>query len=270
MDATAVVAILLVVATAVLAALLLSSRRERAQLRDALEDKARDLERLQTSFARFAPEEIVERIIAGGVSTRGERIEVTALFADLVGFTAFSERLEPYLLVRILNGYFERMSRAITGHRGHISTFVGDGVLALFGALQPNPWQADDALHAALAMREELAAYNNELEKDGLPTLAVGIGLHRGLGVAGLVGSRDLMQFTLIGRTVNLAARVQTLTRQYEVDILVTRAVRDHLDPRFTLEELPATEVRGIAEPVAIYAATGFNTGDETLSNKSV
>jgi adenylate cyclase len=66
------------------------------------------------------------------------------------------------------------------------------------------------------------------------------------------------MQFTLIGRTVNLAARVQTLTRQYGVDILVTRAVRDRLDPRFTLEELPATEVRGIAEPVAIYAALGF------------
>jgi adenylate cyclase len=258
MGAASILSVLLALVTTVLVTLVLSSRRERARLHEALEGKARDLERLQASFSRFAPEEIVERIIASGVSTRGERIEVTALFADLVGFTALSERLEPFVLVGILNGYFERMSRAITDHRGHVSTFIGDGLLALFGALQPNPWQANDALHAALAMRDELAAYNAELEKDGLPTLAVGIGLHRGPGVAGLVGSRDLMQFTLIGRTVNLAARVQTLTRQYGVDILVTRAVRDRLDPRFTLEELPATEVRGIAEPVAIYAALGF------------
>lgn len=258
MGALSVLVLGLALVMALLGSLLVTSRREGARLREALEGKSADLERLQTSFARFAPEEIVERIIAGGVSTRGERIEVTALFADLVGFTALSERLDPHVLVHILNGYFERMSRAITEHRGHVSTFVGDGILALFGALQPNPWQANDALHAALAMREELVAYNRELEKDGLPTLALGIGLHRGPGVAGLVGSRDLMQFTLIGRTVNLAARVQTLTRQYDVDILVTGSVRDALDPRFMLEELPATEVRGIAEPVAIYAAVAF------------
>lgn len=255
---TLFVAVLLVLVVVSLALRLRSSQRERARLREALERKSDDLQRLQTAFSRFAPEEIVERIIASGVTTRGERSEVTALFADLVGFTELSERLEPDVLVTILNGYFERVSRAICNHRGHISTFIGDGVLALFGALQPNPWQANDAMHAALAMREALATYNLELEKDGLPTLAVGIGLHRGLGVAGLVGSRDLMQFTFIGRTVNLAARVQTLTRQYGVDILVTDAVRDQLDPRFTLKELPPTEVRGIAEPVAIYAALGF------------
>jgi len=251
---------LAVCAIVVLLMLARSGDRERARLHRALEAKSADLERLQTAFARFAPEEIVERVIAGGVTTRGERTEVTALFADLVGFTELSERLEPDVLVTILNGYFERMSRAITEHRGHVSTFVGDGVLALFGALQPNPWQANDAVHAALAMRRELVEYNRELKDRGLPELAVGIGLHRGLGVAGLVGSRELMQFTFIGRTVNLAARVQTLTRQYDVDILVTSAVREQLDPRFVLEELPPTEVRGIAEPVAIYAAEGISS----------
>ena len=254
-----VLVLLLVCTSAILATLVRSGRRERARLRDALEVKSSSLERLQTSFARFAPEEIVERIIAGGVSTRGERVMVTALFADLVGFTALSEQLEPDVLVRILNGYFERMSRAITDHRGHVSTFVGDGILALFGALQPNPWQANDALHAALAMRDELASYNRELQDDGLPTLAIGVGLHRGIGVAVLVVSRDLIQFTLIGRTVNLAARVQTLTRQYGVDILITSAVQEHLDQRFLLNPQPATEVRGIAEPVAIYSAVGFD-----------
>ncbi len=234
------------------------SRQERVRLRRALEAKSGDLERLQLSFSRFAPEEVVESVIASGVTTHGERKEVTALFADLVGFTALSESLEPSVLVRILNGYFERMSQAITGHRGHVSTLVGDGILALFGALQPNPWQGDDALHAALAMREELSAYNRELEQEGLSTLSIGVGLHRGWGVAGLVGSRDLMQFAFVGRIVNLAARVQDLTRQYRVDILLTDAVRKTLDPRFKLRELPATPVRGVAEPVAIFAAESF------------
>ena len=235
------------------------SRAQLVKLRTALRAKSADLENLQLAFERFAPEEIVERIIATGVSSHGERKEVTVLFADLVGFTQISERTDADVLVRILNGYFERMSRAITDHRGHISTLIGDGILALFGALEPNPWQGNDALHAALAMRAELESYNRELEAEGLPTLSVGIGLHRGSGVAGLVGSRELMQFTLVGRIVNLAARVQDLTRSFEVDILLTRAVKETLDARFVLHELPPTSVRGIAEPVPIFAAESFS-----------
>ena len=249
-----------VLLSAVLGYLLWRSRAQLKRLESALDAKSSDLEHLQTSFSRFAPEEVVERVIASGISTHGERKEVTALFADLVGFTALSENTEPTVLVRILNGYFERMSRAITDHRGHVSTLIGDGILAFFGSLQPNPWQGNDAVHAALAMRRELADYNRELEKEGLPKLSIGIGLHRGTGVAGLVGSRDLMQFAFVGRIVNLAARVQDLTRQYQLDILLTRAVQETLDPRFKLRELPATPVRGIAEPVVIFAAEGFES----------
>jgi adenylate cyclase len=242
-----------------LAYLLWRGSREMGRLRRALEAKSVDLEHLQTSFARFAPQEVIERVITRGVSTHGERKEVTALFADLVGFTTLSESVEPGVLVRILNGYFERMSRAITEHQGHVSTFIGDGILAFFGALQPNPWQGNDAVHAAaLAMRRELAAYSRELRKEGLPELSIGVGIHRGAGVAGLVGSRDLMQFAFVGRIVNVAARVQDLTRQYHVDILLTRAVQETLDPRFKLRELPPTPIRGIVEPVLIFAAEGF------------
>jgi adenylate cyclase len=232
--------------------------REAAALRVRLRSAAADLENLQRSFGRFAPEEIVERVIARGVATGGERKEVTALFADLVGYTALSERLEPAVLVRILNGYFERMSRAIRAHRGHVSALIGDGMLALFGALEPDPWQSNEAAHAALAMCAELEAYNRELAAEGLPSLAIGIGLHRGVGVAGLVGSRDLIQYAFVGRTINVAARVQDLTRRHDADILVTRELREWLDPRFRLRELPPADVRGIAEPVAIFAVDGY------------
>jgi class 3 adenylate cyclase len=249
------------VALGVMALWVWRASAERRRLRRRLRAAAQELERLQHSFARFAPTEIIEEIIASGVATGGERKEVTALFADLVGFTALSETTEPRVLLRILNGYFERMSRAITEHRGHVSTFIGDGILALFGALQPNPWQANDAARAALAMRRELESYNEELAREGLPTLALGIGIHRGLGVAGLVGSRDLMQFAFVGRIVNLAARVQDLTRIYDGDILATRAVREALDPRFSLRSMPLAEVRGVEKPVETWAVDDLATG---------
>lgn len=241
-----------------LGAWLWRSRREVARLRQRAEAAACNLETLQTSFSRFTPDEVIERVIASGVSTSGERKEVTALFADLVGFTALSESLEPAALVQILNGYFERMSRAITQHRGYVSTFLGDGILALFGALQPNPWQGNDAAQAALAMRRELEDYNKELADRGLPSLGIGVGLHRGTGVAGLVGSRELMQYAFVGRTVNVAARVQDLTRSCDADILVTEAVREGLDPRFVVRPMAAAALRGIEKPVVTYAVERF------------
>jgi len=244
----------------VLVFLLYRSQRAVQRLSRHLESAAARLQNMQASFSRFAPDEVIERVIANGVTSHGEKKEVTVLFADLVGFTALSERVEPTVLVRILNGYFESMSRAISDNRGHVSTFIGDGILALFGAHQPNPWQADDAVRAALAMRAGLAAYNQELSREGLPNLRIGIGLHRGEGVAGLVGSRDLMEFAFVGRTVNVAARVQELTRQYATDIILTDTLLATLGSSFRTRVLPATPVKGLANPVRIHAVEGQAT----------
>lgn len=235
------------------AAALWRAWREVSRLRSRLERSAEELEHLQQSFRRFAPAEVIEDLIRGSGSAPQKR-EVTVLFADIVGFTALSERLEPAVLVRVLNGYFERMSRAIASHRGHVSKFIGDGVLALFGALAPNPWQTDDAVRAALAMRAALAQYNRDLEAEGLPRLAVGIGIERGMAIAGLLGSSDLMEFTVVGRTVNLAARVQSVTREHGCDVLVTDTVRRALAPEFALRPLPAVTLKGLAQPIAVHA----------------
>ncbi len=237
----------------------LRGRAKARELTRRLDVAALQLERLQVSFGRFAPDEVIEQIIARGVPTQGEKKEVTILFADLVGFTALSEAVEPSQLVRILNGYFEYMAPAIRGHRGYLASLTGDGILALFGALEANPWQADDAVHAALAMRRELAAYNTVLAAEGLEPLALGIGLHRGSGVAGLVGSQDLMAFTVVGRTINLASRVQDLTRDFDASIIITGSLREVIDSRFECRPLPATRVKGIAEPISIYAVDGWS-----------
>ena len=233
--------------------------RQNRTLKAQLQAIANDLQHLQQSCARLVPAGVLQHLIADGVkagieTAAHERKVVTVLFADLVGSTAMSDRLEPAVLARVLNGYFQRMSDAIHEHRGHVAHFLGDGIVAYFGALQPNPWQCNDAVHAALAMRAALREYNVELEREGLPPLSLGIGIDRGLGLVGLVGSRERMEYDFVGRTVNVAARVQTLTRIHQADILVTEALRDELDARFVLSPMPAEFVKGIAEPVLTYA----------------
>ena len=176
------IAALLVVAV-LLAALYRQSRRA-ADLQLQLDAAAIELQHLQEACSRLAPAGVVQRLVAGGPGaeseTAAERKVVTALFADLVGYTAMSERLEPAVLARVLNGYFQRASDAIHEHRGHVSTFLGDGILAYFGAVQPNPWQCDDAVRAALAMRAAINDYNAELTRENgaltYPPSALAIG----------------------------------------------------------------------------------------------
>jgi adenylate cyclase len=259
MTAEVAFAIGLVLAAVPLAAVLVAQRRRLKRLSAQCEAQVTDLQRLQESCARLAPGNVVDQLVVDGdTSATAERKEVTALFADLVGYTALSERLDPPVLARVLNGYFQSMSDAIGTYRGHVSTFIGDGLLAYFGALEPNPWQSDDAVHAALAMRAALAAYNTELRAEGLPQLSFGVGIHRGVGLAGWVGSRDRMEYSFVGRTVNVAARVQALTRSYDVDVLATESVAVHLDPRFRLRPMQAASLKGIELPVATFAVLGL------------
>ena len=235
------------------------TRRRIAVLETRLAEAAHELELLQRAFSRFAPAAVVEDVIAQGVSTRSAKKDVTVLFADLKDFTPLAERLDPEILVRILNDYFERMTRAIDAHRGHVAKFIGDGLLAFFGALEPNPWQASDAVHAALAMRAGLAELNARLDLDGLAPLAAGIGIHRGVVVAGVIGSAELMEYGVIGSTVNVAARVERLTRLHGVDILITDAVRTALDDRFEVRPMPPADVKGVAAPVPTFAVERFD-----------
>ena len=253
-------AVLLAGATLVIATLLVLLRRRSRQLsalRSRVESASAELERLGVHSVASLPSRSSNESSRAESPPAERRRRSPSSSRTWSATTPLSESVDPSVLVTILNGYFERMSRAITEHRGYLSTLIGDGLLAMFGAIEPNPWQGDDAVHAALAMRAELEAYNRELEKDGHPPLAMGIGLHRGIGVAGLVGSKDLIQYALVGSTINVAARVQDLTRLHDVDILVTRDLRETLDPRFALRELPPAELRGVAQPVVIFAVEG-------------
>jgi adenylate cyclase len=250
---------LLSVALIGLALLAWIQRRQLLALLRRLERARRELEILQSAFARFAPAQVVDDIAADGISTRTEKKEVTVLFADLKGFTALSEAVPPAELVALLNGYLQRMSEVIVQHRGHVSELIGDGILAFFGALDVNPWQSNDAVGAALAMRRALTEYNAALREASRPPLHLSVGIHRGPVVAGLIGSAGLMKYGAIGLTLNLAARVEQLTRTHDVDILVSEDVQRVLDRRFQLRAMPATMVKGISEPIVTYAVDGFS-----------
>jgi adenylate cyclase len=258
----------LVAAAAVAAVVfvILWARRQVDALEARLAAASHALESLQHAFSRFAPAAVVEDIIAQGGSTESAKKDVTVLFADLKGFTPLAERLDPDVLVRLLNGWVERMSRAIAAHHGQVAKLLGDGFLALFGALEANPWQTTDAVGAALAMRAALVEYNATLAGDGLPPLAMGVGIHRGTVVAGVIGTAELVEYGVIGSTVNLASRVEALTRTHGVDILVTESVQAALDRRFALRPMPPKVVPGVAEPLGTFAVEGFAPHTRTES----
>jgi class 3 adenylate cyclase len=224
--------------------------RERNILKRRVDQSSRELERLQRSFARFAPAVLVERIVDKGMQESGERREVTVMFADIRGFTRMSEKLDPAIVVEMLNGYFSRMSGVIREHHGHVTRMMGDGIMSVFGALESNPWHAQDAVEAAIGMRRALAEYNEKLKVRGFPELGFGIGIHCGNVVAGLVGSDELLEFTVMGDVVNVASRIEALTRELDADILVTDDVRSRLNNRFVTSAMPPARIRGKTDPI--------------------
>lgn len=233
------------------------SRRMGAQLERLLRAGDDKLEQLQHQFERFVPPDVVERLTDGDGAYAAERRQVTMLFADLRGFTALCDRLDPALTVTILNDYFLHMNQAVSRHHGHITELVGDGLLALFGALEPNPWQGRDSVLAALEMRSALARYNRALRERGLPELRFGIGIHSGEVVAGVIGTGGLSKFSVTGDPINVASRVEGLTREFGVDLLITDAVRGTLDPQFRLRAMAPARVKGKAEPIQTWFVEG-------------
>lgn len=222
------------------------------------------LERLQLSFGRFTPEEVIEHLTDPDGYYAPNMREVTVLFADLRGFTRMCAEMEADDIVSILNGYFRVMSDVITRHHGRVTEMMGDGLLALFGALRANPWQAQDAVLAALDMRKALEAYNLELLHKGHPQLSFGVGIHRGEVLAGVMGNLELSKFGVVGDTINVAARIESLTRKHGVDILITDAIKQSLDERFVVKAMPATLIKGKDKMVTTFFVEKIEEAQKT------
>lgn len=213
-------------------------------------DRVRDL------LDKNVSPEVARQLLQDGAALGGEERDVTILFADLRGFTSLSERLSPRELVALLNRYLDRMSAAIEAEGGIIDKFIGDEIMALFGAPVEQPDAADRAVRAALRMRAALAALNAELAAEAGPTLAFGIGINTAQVVAGNIGSHRRLNYSVVGDGVNVAARLQTLTRQPDLaaDIIVSAAALRACAGRFRTRDLGRIQVKGRAQHVQVFA----------------
>lgn len=216
----------------------------------------RERDFIKTTFGKYVSQEIRDEILAGRIPLDGEMRTVTVLFADLRNYTPMVEKTEPKEVVKLLNGYFKEMDEAVRSHHGLVLQYIGDEIEAVFGA----PVRREDhptlALRAALEMAKRLRDFNKELEGQGFPPLAHGIGIHTGEVVAANIGSPDRLSYALVGDTVNLASRVQDLNKETGTEILITEATRAGLSEPFRLKALPPAKVKGKAQEIQIYTVS--------------
>lgn len=225
--------------------------------RFAVEERER--RRVQNVFGRYVSQDVVDQMLASGdeVPLGGVRQQVTVMFSDIRGFTSMSERLQAEEVVQLLNEYFAAMTGVIFDEGGMIDKFMGDAIMAVFGAPLPKPDDALGAVRAAVGMRKRLLELRDGWDTGGA-RLDSGIGINTAEVIVGNIGSEARMEYTVIGDGVNLAARLEELSKDYGGGILIAEGtydeVRDHVEAQF----IDAVAVRGKTEPVKIYKVLGM------------
>lgn len=223
---------------------------------------SRRLVSMAQMFEKFVPKQFLRRIAREGIENiqlgKAEHDEISVLFADIRGFTSLSETLTPQELLNFLNACFARLDKVIHQHNGFIDKFLGDGVMALFEheqGYEPITRSAHDAVMAAIDMHAEVAVYNQHRARSGYAPIDIGIGINSGPVIIGTVGSSDRMDSTVLGDNVNVAARLQELTKLYGARIIISEHIRAAIaaEAVFEVRELGEVAVRGRKEPVRLF-----------------
>jgi adenylate cyclase len=209
------------------------------------------------TFGKVVTPEIRNWLLQGNTNLGGETVCATILFCDIRGFTTLSEQINPKQVVSLLNKYFSRMEQCIVKHNGIINKYIGDAIMAIFGVPLANQNQAIDAYKCCLDMRKTLAELNKELKAENMPQLNFGIGLHTGNVLAGNIGSTSRMEYTVIGDTVNVASRIESLCKEYNCDLLVSETTVESIvtcgGSLPQLESMGETPIRGRKTTISIY-----------------
>lgn len=209
-------------------------------------------------FGKYVSRDIRDEILSGNIPLDGEKKIVTALFCDLRNFTTLTEKHDPKFIIKIMNHYFKEMDEAIQSNNGLVMQFIGDEIYAVFGAPIALPSHPSKAFRAGIEMNRRLAELNTKFEKRGWPTLRHGIGIHTGESLAAIIGSPQRGSYSLVGDNINLASRLQSLTKEFGCKMILSKDTyrelneKDKLLAHFT--ELPPTIVKGRESIVEIYS----------------
>ena len=215
----------------------------------------REKRKVKRLFGRYVSKDVYEQLLQDPARAElgGARREMSVLFSDIRGFTSVTEKGDPEALVAQLNEYFSTMVEVVFRHRGTVDKFVGDMVMALFGAPLDNEDHAEHAVRAAVDMVTELGELNRRWAAEGRPPLDIGIGVNSGEMIAGNIGSSSIMSYTVIGDNVNLGSRLESLNKNYNTRIIISDATRTRLKGAYELEPLGEVVVKGKTRPVVIF-----------------
>jgi adenylate cyclase len=221
--------------------------------------EGREKRKMKRLFGQYVSKDVYDQLVSNPALARlgGQRREMTVLFSDIRGFTSVSEKGAPEDIVQTLNEYFTRMVDIVFKHKGTLDKFVGDMVMALFGAPLDDADHAEHAVDAALEMIDELQTLNERWTAEGKSSLDIGIGINTGPMIAGNIGSEAIMSYTVIGDAVNLGSRLESLNKQYGTRIIVSDATRAALPDRYIFRPLGEVVVKGKTRAVAIFEVVG-------------
>jgi adenylate cyclase len=219
----------------------------------------RQRENLKLTLVRYVSREVADEILASGkmAELKSERRKITVLFADVRGFTSLSESLSPEEVVGLLNEYFDKMIDAIFRYKGTLNKFLGDGFMAIFGAPADDPYQEEHAICAALEMQQSVRELREKFQRFRALDFQIGIGINTGVAVVGNIGCTQHMEYTAIGDTVNTASRLETKTRELNVNTLVTEYTYVAVRNRFRFKKADVFQVKGKAESVQAFSVEG-------------
>jgi adenylate cyclase len=221
----------------------------------------KERDRLRETFGRYVTRQVADHLMKGNVNLGGELVPVTVLFSDIRHFTSISERMEPRVLLDFLNEYLSGMVESVMHHHGVVDKFIGDAIMAVFGAPVPEPDDALRAVKAALAMQARLRKINEVFKARGLPEIRTGIGLHFGQVVAGNIGHVERMEYTVIGDTVNLASRLEGMTKELDSDVVMSADLYEQVAHQVDAEPLQRIKVKGRDRDVMVYRLIGLKAG---------
>jgi adenylate cyclase len=223
--------------------------------------QSRKSNEIKKAFSKYVSKDLVEQILknSDAIELRGKKLHMSVFFSDIRGFTEFSEKMDPVELSEMLNKYFTPMSAIITEHKGTIDKYIGDAVMAMFGAPVNYDNHAYQACAAALKCIQGLEKINEDFSKKNWPRIDIGIGINSGYMNAGNIGSDTIQNYTVIGDSVNLASRLESLNKEYGTKILISEFTYELIKSQFICRPIDKVQVKGKSQPVLIYELIGHS-----------